>query len=945
LAGVSLAVVSASTIFVVPVSEGLTLAATARHSGIVGRFTFADAPAQGSYSSCGYKGQALASITLPKAPLASMSPYWHEAAHGGWDGQRVGWQVALQRQVPGGRWTTILTHAQKRSSIQALLFGNGPHPESVRMRNLPGFRGNLAGANLASSFRLVETIEWYKPSRTRSAVVDGRASAVVSHYRDPSTKRRMGLCPGRKPCPGCVFAWGSANGNALGNTSVNVEDDSDKPAEVPRLSNVVASVGGEDDGYALSKTGEVYAWGWNGSGQLGDGRASPEQPLATAPVRVHGLSHVVALASGAETAYALTSSGRVYSWGSNTDASLGDGELSQGYSDVPVPVSGLANVKSIAAAIGSAYALTSGGVVYAWGANTQGQLGDGNAPSVESASDVPVKVSGLTNVAAIAGGGSNGYALTSSGGVYSWGAGDTGQLGNGQTGFADTPVPVSGLTNITAIGASGTNGFAVTGSGSVYAWGSNVNGALGDGQDSSSQHSSDTPVAVVGVADARYVGGGSNSQASFVITRSGHLRAWGSNEHGTLGTGIPEGSKPYSDVPITVDTPGQVVAAGMAGFAAYAVTSSGHLLSWGDNQEGELGVGVQSSYTGTGIPVRVGSLTHVVQVAAGFYSSAALTSSGEVYDWGSNGGGQLGDGSTSPSTRVERVVQISGIAQIAQSAQAGFAVARSGAVFGWGDHTLLGANAPPGVNDVPVQIAGLSGVRQVAAGYETAYALTTTGVVYAWGSNENGALGDGNSQSAEGSRVTPVQLSGLSDIVQIAAGTFGGYALSRTGVIYSWGDNSVGELGDGLLPPAEALRLTPAPLTGLPPVTAISASWSFASAGGVDGYALTGSGKVYVWGVNARGSLGDGTTPEDHTLSATPHPVVGLPRVVAIAPNGAIGTNHLLYTWGTNFFNNLADGKTAFQQGYSDRAVVATELSNIKAWSGSGTNGFAVVNF
>src|ERR1017187_10574634 len=161
---------------------------------------------------------------------------------------------------------------------------------------------------------------------------------------------------------------------------------------------------------AWATSSGARAWGWNGEGQLGDGafgltgEVSGESGV---PVSVHGLSGVTAVsASGYDDSLALLSNGSVMAWGANEAGQLGDGTYGSSV-DEPVTVQGLSGVTAIAAGTSFGLALLSNGTVMAWGSNLDGELGNGPGSAKtfeESISDVPVQVSGLSGVTAIAAG-------------------------------------------------------------------------------------------------------------------------------------------------------------------------------------------------------------------------------------------------------------------------------------------------------------------------------------------------------------------------------------------------------------------------------------------------------------------------------------------------------------------------------------------------------------
>ena len=282
-----------------------------------------------------------------------------------------------------------------------------------------------------------------------------------------------------------VYAWGSNGSGQLGTGSS--DEFTLTPGLVTALSgvNVAAVAEGGGHSLAVTSTGAVYACGYNMFGQLGNGNTTN----SSAPVMVMGLSgvNVTAVVGGAAHSLALTSNGSVYAWGYNGDGELGNGNLTQQIAPVQVTGGGLSGVNVTAIAAGSLHslALTSTGAVYAWGASQSGQLGNGSF----SYSNMPVQVLGvggvgtLSNISAVAAGESHSLAVTSTGAVYAWGFNFYGELGNGNTIFETTPVAVTGLSGVTVkeVAGGGHHSLALTSTGGVYAWGANDDGQLGNG--------------------------------------------------------------------------------------------------------------------------------------------------------------------------------------------------------------------------------------------------------------------------------------------------------------------------------------------------------------------------------------------------------------------------------------------------------------------------------
>jgi alpha-tubulin suppressor-like RCC1 family protein len=247
---------------------------------------------------------------------------------------------------------------------------------------------------------------------------------------------------------GNVMSWGW---NASGPND-NV------PVEVKGLSGVIAIAANNGYNLALLENGAVMEW------PAGENNA---------PVEVQGLDEVTAIAAGSDSRLALLKNGSVMAWGSNEWGALGNGSEVEGeYSRVPVPVCAvdekapckhdLTGVTSVSADWFDSLALLSDGTVVAWGWNGEGELGDGSEGLWK---DAPVAVSDLSEVTAIANGNYHSLALLKTGTVEAWGNDEYGQLGDGRSGLearSDVPVAVSGLGGVTAIAASEWDSLAIT---------------------------------------------------------------------------------------------------------------------------------------------------------------------------------------------------------------------------------------------------------------------------------------------------------------------------------------------------------------------------------------------------------------------------------------------------------------------------------------------------
>lgn len=330
---------------------------------------------------------------------------------------------------------------------------------------------------------------------------------------------------------------------------------------------------------------------------------------------------------------------------------------------------------------GSAWAAA--GVLWAWGSNFRGDLGDGTL--ADRGLPVKVKVSAGTKITAAAGGDSHSVAVTSTGRVLAWGNNFSGQLGDGSTQISHVPVQVlipAGVT-ITAVQAGCADSMALTSTGRVLDWGRNAYGELGDG----TRTASDVPVWVHLPKHTTVTAIGAGCDFDLALTSTGKVLAWGRG--GSLGNN--DGASRL--VPIRVRLPRSVkitaIAAGQAD--SVGVTATGQVYTWA-GLPGAVAMPPKS---------QVGRVT---AVAAGSGFDFALTSRGIVLAWGGNNAGSLGDGTTTGSSQPVRVRLPSNVraSAISASAGTGFAITRTGQLLAWGHYAALGDGGGPDT-DIPIR--------------------------------------------------------------------------------------------------------------------------------------------------------------------------------------------------------------------------------------------------
>ncbi|HHT9110863.1 MAG TPA: RCC1 domain-containing protein [Candidatus Brocadiaceae bacterium] len=334
-------------------------------------------------------------------------------------------------------------------------------------------------------------------------------------------------------------------------------------------------------------------------------------------------------------------------------------------------------------------------------------------------------------------------ALKSDGTVWTWGANKFGQLGDGTTIAKSLPIQVGGISKVVAIDGGAGHTVAAKLDGTVWAWGLNNYGQLGD----ATTENKNIPVQVNGLLDIIAVACGGNHSVS--LNRNGDVWTWGANEYGQLGIGGETSPGSKKNKPEKINGLGGIIALACGGSHTIALSKDGEVYGWGCNQKGQIGDGTNIKRTS---PVKVNGLSGIIAITSGGAlggdtnsHNLALKSDGTVWAWGSNSDGQLGDG-----TDTDR--------------------------------------------NIPVQVGGLSHVIAIAGGGAHSVALKSDGTVWAWGCNWAGQLGIGIPFSAKNK---PVRVKHLSNIITIASGWMHSIAEKSDGTLYAWGYNELGELGDG----------------------------------------------------------------------------------------------------------------------------------------------------
>jgi len=361
--------------------------------------------------------------------------------------------------------------------------------------------------------------------------------------------------------------------------------------------------------------------------------------LPTAESPPFDVSFVSALAVGTWHACVVRAAGAAYCWGYNSNGQLGDGSTVS--RTAPVAVGGGVAFASIAPGAVHTCGLTSSGEAYCWGANSYGRLGD----STTSQRTAPTPAAGEMVFSSISAGLEHTCAVeAATRDAYCWGRNQSGQLGDGTTTTRVSPIPTFGSTlfGFDRVSAGGQHTCAIALDGAAYCWGLNAQGQLGD----ATTVTRFVPTEVSGGLAFRWLAVNNDNvtwESTCGVTADGETSCWGLNNYGQLGRGTTGGqsavpAEVFGGLEFTTVSPGQD--------HTCAVTVDGDAYCWGRNVYGQLGNGAAGADQGTNTPTLVTGGLVFRFVGTGSSFSCGLTIDDEVYCWGYNGHGELGDGTT-----------------------------------------------------------------------------------------------------------------------------------------------------------------------------------------------------------------------------------------------------------------------------------------------------------
>ncbi len=696
---------------------------------------------------------------------------------------------------------------------------------------------------------------------------------------------------------GSLWTWGQAQSGQLGNNSnantINFPIKIGTSSWTTATANQTNSVGIRNDGL-------LFVWGDNTTGQLGFSnlvhRSSPTQL---------GTSSWNQAVAGVGSIFGISVDNLLYGIGNNANGLLGLNNTVHRSSPTQIGTSSWTNVFTGPLADNIA-GIRADGALFTWGINTGGSMGIGD--TIARSSPTQIGTDSWTTVAV---GGTYMAALNAGGILYAWGFNSNGQLGIGNTVSRSSPVQLTTLagieTNIdsyvSAVGYAGTvyyswisiatgsnANYAIRSDGMLFAWGLNSAGQLGLGNTVDKSFPE-----MVGTSSWIMVTAGASTTTTgfaLAIRADNALFGWGFGNNGQLG---------FNDIlnrssPVQVGTSSwNFVAAG--GQGTFGILSNSTLWYWGTGSNGVSGLG---NTVNRSSPTQIGTDSWITVSAGGNANGAGIKIDGSLYTWGTGTSGVLGNNSTTPRSSPTQIGTQSWIAVSAQF-NTMFGITADGMLYAWGDNTVskLGLNNTIHRSS-PTQI-GTSSWTFVWGTDQTTFGINTDGLLYAWGYSTQGELGNGSTATAS----SPVAI-GTSSWTLISGGHASNIngsnhisGIRADGRLFVWGNNGNGQLGN--------LRFinVSSPIV----ITTFVESWSAIAASNSTVAGVRADGLLFTWGGNAQGEVGDGTIAHRSVPvqigNSTWSNVFGKYNNIS-----ALTNNGQLFRWGNN--TNGVIGNTKF---------------------------------
>jgi len=721
--------------------------------------------------------------------------------------------------------------------------------------------------------------------------------------------------------------------------------------------------GNNEHAVAITISGWLFAWGSRVDGRLGLGTLITGN--VTIPTRVGFRSDWIQVSAGQRHTVAITRSGELFAWGANANGRTGLGISATTSTNVPTRIGTDSNWLQISTGDAHTMAIRTDGTLWAWGHNINGRLGIGTGTGSGNQT-TPIQVGTESNWSLVSAGVNHTMGIRTDGTLWAWGTRSNGRLGFSGAGSQNLPIQVGTDSNWVLVSAGNTHTLAITRSqtesffriifnrqrsGAVRILVSFLTGEITENEIILGGNNT------VPVGNQWWVGWNRApsriNERSFSTVRPGAISlsgfefssgtvantpvgdplqleifkipicwyatffpfdvdysfsfAWGDNAQGRLGIGSTVSQS--SPVQVGNDSDWALLSAGNQ--HTMGIRTDGTLWAWGNGSNGRLGNGSTSSLNN--IPTRIGNDSDWSLVSAGSLNTMGIRTDGTLWAWGSRSGGMIGDGgSTSGNqTTPTQVGTDSDWSLVSVGGQHIMGIKTDGTLWAWGFNSQgqFGNGSTSGNQTTPIQVGTDSNWLQVSAGGAHTMGIRTDGTLWGWGSRVNGRLGVGGST---GNQTTPIRVGTDSDWSLVSAGDLHTMGI-RSGELFAWGSRVSGRLGIG--GSTSGNQTTPVRV-------GTDSDWSLVSAGDSHTMGIR-SGELFAWGNRATGRLGiGGSTSGNETTPVR----VGTESNWSLVSAGA---SHTMGIRKTKNFVNISFNL--------DSPIFEFTLSNIAITSGTGS--------
>ncbi len=657
----------------------------------------------------------------------------------------------------------------------------------------------------------------------------------------------------------------AAGSNSEGQLGAGMDIESSEGIKV--LDNIIFAEANDNVSFAIDRSGTLYGWGDNSNGQISSANTSTK---IYKPEKL--MENVVSVSAGDTHTVAITTDGTAYGWGSNTY-----GELGANINAVKNSAKKLAeNIVDAAAGDGFTVLVTDKGRVLASGYNYYGQLGNGTEKNIIGFTELI-----MSNVVDVEAGNSHTLILKDDGKVLAAGLNENGQAGHGSYNCLSIFTDV-GVSGIEAIFAGGNSSAAVNGSGRMYAWGENAFGQLHNGENENVSKPEFVTSTVISAAFGE--------SHSLLLKENGSVVTVGDGSNGELFYM----SDSYSTRPEKVLANVKKYAAG-ADHAA-AIDYNGDLYTWGNNDRGQLGLG---DYTSRNVPTKVELPSDAINVWCGDGFTFVQTEDLRVFAFGDNSEKQLGLSTSKETVNTPQSnIYLVDMKGLDIQCEKDYCIALwEDDIYGWGKNAAGRLGDWPRIQSTPVELFVVTGAKKIVSGNNHCFVLTEAGELYGWGSNSSSQLGmtlEDASYIEFPEKLYVEKNDEEIEFTDIAAAGNHNIAVDKTGKVWVWGANSFGQLANSTARIKEPKQLT------------TSAYKVFA---GDNACAIINdNAQLYLSGSNKNGALGDGTTTDRRDFSKQTGIDIEL-MDIGDGFGGYVRGDSALYCWGTNSHGQVGNGK------------------------------------